>query len=233
VWSFRANNPHLDLLVVDVPGTLPPKVRCQIRPHARIWTGRDLGTGIPWDQTCVDKLRILNHSPFAQTAMFDADVLWVGSAAGIFDGVTADFAGVSCPRYRQGQGSRAGYCAGVEVCTNRFAAARATLCHRRTRNPQSEEAALALAADDGYITRQLLPPEWGFEGRAWWNPGPGAMHDWQHPAVLLPSRGLHLWRWAVDGTEIRAFHFTGNKDKYLTDPRVRSYLGACREAIVR
>ena len=230
VLSFRASSgPGPDLLVVDIDCGLSGKTRNAIQPHARIWSGWELGKGLTWEQNCYNKLLCLAASPFDETALLDADLIWTGSAVNVWAGITAQIAGVHSPLYHRGKGC----CACLTLCLDREAA-RAAISLRpdlHGGSEDSDEDAYDLAEERGLITRARLSPEWAFDGRALYWRGPGTQHDWDHPARWDRTSGT----WTVDGRMVRSFHVSGIKERFLKDPRARDYLASCvgRIGIVR
>ena len=230
VTSFRAcSGPGPNLRVLDVEDSLSQLTRERIRPLCLVWPGWALGN-IPWERNCFNKLLTLANSPFEETALLDADLLWTGDAGDVFDEVPArdppsQIAGVISENYRRGDG----VCACVTVCRDREAVRAAMALRGQLRLPNSDEAAYNLAERRGLITRQRLAPAWAFDGRALLGPGPGQFHNWKDRATCT---GFVQWEWSVDGVPIRSFHISGIKQRALGSPRVLQYLEHCA-AIVR
>lgn len=224
VATFRAcSGPRPDLLVLDVECALSAPCREKIQPLCRIWSGWELDKTIPWERNCFNKLLTLASSPFEETALLDADLIWTASAGDVWAGVVSQIAGVFCENYQKGSG----VCACVTVCRDREAAREAIALRPELRRPNSDEAAWDLAVKRGLVSRQLLDPRWGFDGRALLGPGPGPFHNWEHRATCTG-----FGQWAVDGVPICSFHLSGIKHRAFRSPRLAQYLEHC-EAIVR
>jgi hypothetical protein len=200
-----------------------------------LWWGSDLGPDggprIPWERNCFNKLLCLANSPFDETALLDADLLWTAHALDIWDGITADVAGVDCPQYRTRESDIPGICACITLSRDREAIRRVMALRNDLQRPNHDEDAYDLAEKRGLITRQRLPPEWAFDGRAMLGIGQaGPFHRWRDPACW-PEK-YPLAGWSVDGVPIRSFHLSGIKERALRDPRLMTYLKTCA-AIVR
>jgi len=241
VASFRACSGYdVDLLVVDCLGTLSAPTRQKLlRLMARIWTGKVLaeespltlaGADIPWEGgCCFNKLLCELHSPFDRTALFDADLIWTGPAIEVFDATwTADVAGVLCPNYSRHGSSEPGSCACLTV-SSREAILRIMTTRERVVNRNSDEQLIDCAVAEGLVTRDNLPPEWAFDGRALFGTGPGPFHNWNLLANWSRGQrwpGFPAGLWTVDGVAIRAFHISGIVRRAFKDPRVLEYLAA-------
>jgi hypothetical protein len=223
VLSFRAcSGAEPDLLVVDVEGSLSHPTREAIKPLCRIWSGWELGTAIPWERNCFNKLLALANSPFRETALLDADLIWAAGAGDVWAGVASQIAGVFCENYHRG----ARICACLTVCRDREAPRAAMALRRELYRPNSDEAAWGLAVERELVSRQMLAARWAFDGRALLGPGPGPFHNWERRATYTG-----FGEWLVDGAHIRSFHLSGIKHRALCDPRVAQYLERCAEVV--
>lgn len=232
VASFRAcSGPGPDLLVLDIEGSLSEPTREAIRPLCRIWSGRNMGPGIPWERNCYNKLLALAGSPYGETCLMDADLIWTGDAGDVFDQDTAkpqaQIAGVHCPQYHRGHGC----CACLTICRDHEAAHAAIALRADLEHPDNDEDAFDLAEERGLITRARLPPKWAFDGRALVGRGPGPFHDWKNPAKWEHRTWPYADVWTVDGNPIRSFHVSGIKRPILRNKRIAAYLDACAEKL--
>jgi hypothetical protein len=225
VVTFRSCNPDADLIVLDIAEIMPAELRADLEQFARVWTGKNYGDAIPWEENCFNKNLVAAFSPFDETAIIDADLIWVGSADGLFEAVGADdYAGVFCSQYRAKGGGGYGVCACVTVCKSREKAKAVLAVRPRAAKPNSDETLLDLAESEGLITRTSLPPEWAWDGRALFGGGPGPFHKWKNPAKWENTRA---GGWTVDGLPIRAFHVSGVKRKALADRRLALWVSLC------